>query len=121
MEYEIVNSYGNASVLQQPICGVPFSIRLFISLLEEAAYYLFPASEFKVRQIDSLAAIRLFERFLEVSNIKEVIPDEILLKKNSHTINNALEKPSIVFGALSMVISTPASKFYENCSEEKLF
>ena len=80
MEYKITNGYNAAYILKQPTCQIPFGVRPFVSLLRAAVNSIFSPSKFKIRHIESIIAIKLFERFLETAGLEEITPDENLLE-----------------------------------------
>ncbi len=81
MKYEIVNRYAEAVLFSRPVCSRPFPSTDLIHRLKEAASQIFSPNRQSQEFSHALTRIRSFEHFLEFSQEKNVVPDELLLEE----------------------------------------
>lgn len=88
MKLEIRNKYSDASVFDRPICKDPFTQEKIISLLNEAAFYLYPPNKVKGSFGRLITQISLLQEFLKFSKYTTVYPDESLLEEFRTCLQN---------------------------------
>lgn len=97
MKYEIVNQFKDAYIVTQPVCKEPLSADKCGALLNEAVMHLYPADKCQENRSKRqernriMVSVRQFERFLELSNAKEVMPHESLLEDFRSALQSILK------------------------------